>query len=369
MTQEFAILVVDDEPDLVKSVRRILRLDGFRVDTATSLKELVERDNWSDYLAILLDRRLPDGSADQILPRLQKLAPDAAVIMVTGYADLDGTMAALHFGAEDFFLKPVDPTHLRARLKRLADQRRAEEELSHERAFAQIMLDTTRALIVVLDREGRILRINRHFEDLCGYRQEELVGQSIIETLVPGHYVETAKRRLEESYAETYEQGTSHPLKCKSNQICEVAWWNAPLKDKHGEIKELVCAGIDMTEHNRIRERLIQSERLAAIGEAMAGLAHESRNALQRSQVCLDLLSEQLEDRPESLELLEAIQRAQDDLHRLYEEVRAYAAPIHIQPRDVDIGDVLRKAWDDVASAQGARRLPGGTRGVRRSAL
>jgi signal transduction histidine kinase len=110
-----------------------------------------------------------------------------------------------------------------------------------------------------------------------------------------------------------------------------------------------------MTEYNALQEMLIQSERLAAIGEAMTGLAHESRNALQRSQASLDLLGDQLKGRPESLELLESIQRSQEDLHRLYEEVRAFAAPIQIRPRVHDIGDVVRQAWDDVVAVRNAR--------------
>ncbi len=355
ITDDFGILIVDDEPDLVSSVRRILRLDGYRVDTASSLAELLDRDNWSDYFAILLDRRLPDGIADQTILRIKEFAPSVAVIVVTAYADLDGTLAALHYGADDYFLKPLDPDHLRARLKRLVTSRRTEEALKQQQSFSQLILDTTRAVIMVLDSDSRVLQINQYFEKLCGYQQDELLGESVIDRLIPDHYAKEAERHLAVSYAESYEQGTSHPLRTKTGEEREIAWWNAPLKDEQGEVMMLVCAGLDMTEHNRLQTQLIQSERLAAIGEAMAGLAHESRNALQRSQACLDLLSEQLEDQPDSLELLESIQRAQDDLHRLYEKVRAYAAPIHVRPQDRDISEIVRKAWDDVVAVHGER--------------
>lgn len=350
MTPQLSVLVVDDEPDLVRSVRRILRLDGYQVDSCASLSELLNRDNLADYFAILLDRRLPDGTSDQILPQLRQRASESAIIVITAYADLEGTLAALHHGAEDFMLKPVDPEQLRSRVKRLADLRRTESELSHERAFAQILLDTTRALILVLDRDGRILRINRHLEDLCGYRENELAGQYVVEALAPKHYMEDAERHLRASLAETYVQGTSHPMKTKSSRTCEVAWWNALLRDGRGEIVEMVCAGLDRTDFNQLQQKLIQSERLAAIGEAMTGLAHESRNALQRSQACLDLLGEQLKSQPESLELLDSIQRAQDDLHRLYEEVRAFAAPIQLRPTQCNVQNILQGEWRDIVA-------------------
>ena len=60
----------------------------------------------------------------------------------------------------------------------------------------------------------------------------------------------------------------------------------------------LLIVGHDITELKAAQERALQSERLAAIGQMVAGLAHESRNALQRSQACLEMLALQLEDRP-----------------------------------------------------------------------
>src|SRR5262245_49566038 len=75
-------------------------------------------------------------------------------------------------------------------------------------------------------------------------------------------------------------------------------------------------------------ERARQAERLAAIGETMTVLVHESRNALQRSQASLEMLATEVEDRPEALKLVARAQRAQSDVHRLFEEVRQWAAPL-----------------------------------------
>src|SRR6185295_18076690 len=99
-------------------------------------------------------------------------------------------------------------------------------------------------------------------------------------------------------------------------------------------------------ELKQAQDRLLQSERLAAIGEMMTGLAHESRNALQRSQSCLEMLEMEIQDRPAALDLLARIQKAQDHLHRLYEEVRGYAAPLLIRRETLDIRNVLRETWD-----------------------
>ncbi|HEX5272790.1 MAG TPA: HAMP domain-containing sensor histidine kinase, partial [Gemmataceae bacterium] len=97
------------------------------------------------------------------------------------------------------------------------------------------------------------------------------------------------------------------------------------------------------------QKRVLQAERLAAIGQMMAGLAHESRNALQRIQAGVSLLDLHLQGQPDVLSLVNKIQRAQDDLHDLFEEVREYAAPIHVEPRPCDPAEVWRAAWADLA--------------------
>ena len=95
---------------------------------------------------------------------------------------------------------------------------------------------------------------------------------------------------------------------------------------------------------------------MAAIGQTCAGLAHESRNALQRSQACLEMLALKLVDRPDTLGLISRVQQAQDDLHRLYEDVREYAAPIKLVLRDCDLAEIWRRAWSHLEPLREGRQ-------------
>jgi signal transduction histidine kinase len=170
------------------------------------------------------------------MPRLKAAAPDAAVIVVTGYSDLQGAIAALRQGASDYLLKPLNPDLLRASLARIAERRQ---------------------LAMFLEQA---------------------------------------------------------------------------------------------------QERAVQAERLAAIGEMVTGLAHESRNALQRSQACLEMLALAVRDRPEALDLIDRIQKAQDHLHTLYDDVRSYAAPIKLERTPCDLARVWREAWFHLESARAEKR-------------
>jgi signal transduction histidine kinase len=101
---------------------------------------------------------------------------------------------------------------------------------------------------------------------------------------------------------------------------------------------------LEIGERKRAQDQALQAERLAAIGEMVTGLAHESRNALQLMQASLEMLARRLGRSPE-FELVQEIQRAQDRLHHLFEEVRGYAAPIKPAPELTDLALLWREAW------------------------
>ena len=113
-----------------------------------------------------------------------------------------------------------------------------------------------------------------------------------------------------------------------------------------------------LVEIETAQEKLLQNERLAAIGEMVAGLAHESRNAFQRCHSCLAELSLDLEGRPESLSLVGKIQKALDDVNRLLEEVRAYSAPIILERRETDLACLIEESWQQLLDVRHPSTIP-----------
>jgi len=104
----------------------------------------------------------------------------------------------------------------------------------------------------------------------------------------------------------------------------------------------------DVSVRNANEARLLQAERLSAIGQMVTGLTHESRNALQRSQACLSMLAAEVRDRPEALDLLARAKAAQQDLHHLYESVRQYAAPMQLERESCNLVVLAREVWNNV---------------------
>ena len=117
------ILVVDDEENVLLTIKAILEMDGHQVDVAQSAPEAIERVNATDYDVVLTDLRLGDASGQEILGAIRARRPSTVTLMLTGYASLESAVAALRQGAYDYLIKPSDPEELRATVRRAVERR------------------------------------------------------------------------------------------------------------------------------------------------------------------------------------------------------------------------------------------------------
>ncbi|MFN0056653.1 MAG: PAS domain S-box protein [Planctomycetales bacterium] len=235
--------------------------------------------------------------------------------------------------------------------EKLADELRRKSDV-HIRAI----VETAAEGIITTNEMGIVQSFNRAAEEMFGFRPEEVLGQNV-KLLMPSPY-----REEHDGYLASYratgvkkiiglgrevvgrrKDGTCFPLLLAVSEVID---------DGYRTFTGLVR---DISDLRAAQERALQAERLAAIGEAMTGLTHESRNALQRMQSCLEMLSFRVGDNAEALELIARLQAAQDELHRLYEEVRQYAAPVASRRDPCHLGEILHDAWDDTLAVHEAR--------------
>src|SRR5262249_51957962 len=131
--------------------------------------------------------------------------------------------------------------------------------------------------------------------------------------------------------------------------------WNARRMPEYEGQPAVLAVGQDITGVKEAQERTLQAERLAAGGQMMSGPGHERGHALARSQACLEMLALQVQDRPEALDLLGRVQKAQDHLQKLYDEVRNYAAPLALQREACRLDAVWRQAWGNLSPQREGR--------------
>ena len=106
-----SILVVDDDKDILESLRIILQSEGYRVDTAETGRETMEKTKTRFYHLALLNIWLPDMKDETLLMTLQESFPEMVKIMLTGLPP-DRAREFLNLGADAYFIKPVDPDKL-----------------------------------------------------------------------------------------------------------------------------------------------------------------------------------------------------------------------------------------------------------------
>ncbi|HEY7426854.1 MAG TPA: response regulator, partial [Gemmataceae bacterium] len=352
---EFRVLVVDDDADTRRNLGDILELDDFQVETAGTAAEVLKRNDWQRISAILLDRRLPDGNAEELLPRLRQLAPEAAILIVTGFADLQGAIAALRQGAADYILKPINADALRATLTRLAERRRLTLAKERSETAFRTLVEAAPCLIVILRADHTIAYFSPFAEELTGYQADEVRGVNYVERFLCGACQPMVREHLQRVLAGTPARGFENPVRCRDGSRRWFLWNAQRLADYEGA-PAVLKVGQDITALRHAQERTLQAERLAAIGQMVAGLAHESGNALARSQACLEMLALEVEDRPEALDLIGRIQKAQNHLQQLYDEVRNYAAPLKLEREMRSVRSVWRQAWSNLADHRQGRQ-------------
>jgi len=149
MTDDFSILIVDDEYSVRDSLFHWFKNDGYRVSAADSARAALEEFQKSEWDVVLLDIKMPEVDGMELQQRLREIAPTTVVIMITAHGTVETAVQALKYGAFDYLTKPVDPDELsRVVMKAVAHRR--------------------------LQTENQKLKAN--IDNLVG--QDEIVGQS-----------------------------------------------------------------------------------------------------------------------------------------------------------------------------------------------
>jgi two-component system, LuxR family, sensor kinase FixL len=352
------VIIVDDDEDTRFNLRDILELDGYRVELAATASELLSQPDWNDVSLVLLDRKLPDGTPQQVMPRLREKAPGAAVIIVTGYADIEGAIAALRSGAADYILKPVNADALLASVRRVMQRQQDAREIARLSGVVaaseeqyRLLFESTLDGLLILNDEQRIVAINPAGCAILHSIEDGLHGQALAVLTIqdngeakPASWADffgSAKNRGEHTIVRP--DGTTVDIEYRS-------------VSGFASARHLISMR-DVSDRKRAEERARQSSRLAAIGETMAALVHESRNALQRSKANLEMLSLEVEERPEALKLVKRVEKAQEDLHKLFEEVRQWAAPLNLRREPCNLRQLWREVWANVIHTQSSKNL------------
>lgn len=257
------------------------------------------------------------------------------------------------------------------RLGRIIEKKQTEEALREEREKARNYLDLAGTMIVAIGADGNVGLINRKGCEVLGYDEDDIVGKNWFDTFLPDHI----RERVRDSFkgilagrieiAEHYE----NPVLTKAGEQRIVAWHNAALTDKAGNIIGTLSSGQDITERKQAEEalresearyrklsesleetvkekvaELNQAESLAAIGRMVSIVAHEVRNPLQNIQMGVDSMRIKIGEDGEKTEILGEIDYGVNLLNGIIGELLDYSRPVTLKRSQHSVRDLVNHA-------------------------
>jgi PAS domain S-box-containing protein len=349
------ILLVDDRRENLLALEGILRsLDQNLVQVtsgAQALKYLLR----NDVAVILLDVEMPDmdGFQTATLIRDRDRTRHTPIIFLTAISTSDVHVSqGYSLGGVDYIFKPFAPDVLKSKVATFVEMFRQREEalrqsslLAAERDFVSAVLDTVASFVLVLDKDGRILRVNRAWEEMTGYNLEEVQGKYLWDYLED---VNRARDFLKSRHGQT--ESEEYWLS-KGNTRRLVSWSLTMLENGLRGTGHLVVTGKDITE---LRQRTEELEGFTY------SVSHDMRAPVRAidgfTRILIEEYSKDLDE--EGRRLLAIVRQNTEKMGELIDGLLALSrlGREKIQFADVDMSLLAANAFEEQRAAAGKER-------------
>ena len=210
-------------------------------------------------------------------------------------------------------------------------------QLADLQAFNQHVIDSLTSGLATCDVRGRILTFNRAAELITGFNAANAVGGEAMDVLqLPERYDQMFDRSAPPSALQRREYGYSRP----DGKHIEIGVSSAPILAERGESGFLFTFQ-DVTELKRLDREARVQQRLAAVGEMAAGIAHEIRNPLASMAGSIQILRDELPLTPDQSQLMDIVLRESDRLNETIRNFLVFAKPQRSAMVDVDLRGLI----------------------------
>ena len=138
--------------------------------------------------------------------------------------------------------------------------KRTEEALKRELDFTAAVLETTGSMVLVLNRQGKIVHFNRACEEASGYTFEEAQGKQVWDFLLPTEQIESIRKTFKNLIAGMYPIKHENLWVAKDGSRKHIAWSDTVLLAPDGSVEFVILTGIDVTEREHTREAILQEK-------------------------------------------------------------------------------------------------------------
>lgn len=291
--QRFRILLVEDNPGDAFLVRTLLEEtdESFDIQHCSDLASAMEVLNGTGPEAqvdvVLLDLTLPDSSGVETISRVRSCANVAPVVVLTGHKDEELAFEALQYGAEDYLTKEFpDGRTIRRSIRYAIERSRAERALKESEERYRKLVELAPELISVLSGEEIVYMNQQGLTILGADDSEQLIGRSFMEMVHP------SSRETLEEYITRYRNGYSgradFTIICQRREGDNVELEVSAIAFTHEGAPAMLMLAEDVTEKRKVERQLVQTSKLATLGEMAASVAHEMNQPLNVIRMAAD---------------------------------------------------------------------------------
>lgn len=294
------ILIVDDDPGVAKLVGLTLQQSGYATSTVTNGAKAIRWLERQPTELVLTDLKLPDMMGWEILASPPKVPPPSkpALIIMTGQGDERVAVDVMRRGALDYVVKDTDfldrlPAVVARAVRQLEQERKllaAEAALKREHTFVSAILETAGALVVVLDKDGRIIRFNRACERSSGYTAAQMTGQPMWKLIARMDEQQAAReifKRLKQGQEFCAHENHWRAVDGEDHLI---AWSNTVMRGMDGQLEYVIATGIDITDRRQLEKELLNIEE-----SVQQRIGHDLHDDLCQRLAGIEIMSQVLE--------------------------------------------------------------------------
>src|SRR5437660_7496552 len=225
----------------------------------------------------------------------------------------------------------------------ITERREMEHRLHRQQEFARRLVDNFPDLILVLDADSHYTFISPRCKDVLGYSLEEAQymefgGRTHPEDLPAALSIYKDILAGKQTFA-SMELRVRH----KQGDWRRILFNFSPLSDESGNIEGVVLSGRDVTDIKRLEEQLIQAEKLAAMGQMLAGVAHELNNPLTAVLGVTELLRERAPADESFKRQLELTHRQARRAARIVQNLLEFSRPASAQKKLLDVNNLIER--------------------------
>ncbi|MDD4859463.1 MAG: PAS domain S-box protein [Dehalococcoidales bacterium] len=249
-----------------------------------------------------------------------------------------------------------------ARLQQeIAQRAQAQEALRRSETKYRHLVESANTIIIEMDTSGKITFFNKFAQDFFGYNESEILGKSVIGTIVPPK--DTSGKDLEAmiedigKHPERYLHNENENMRRNGERVW-IVWTNQPLYNEEGNFNEIMCIGINRTEQKKAEELLARETKEKATAEERNRLARDLHDAVSQTLFSASLIAEVLpriwerhpdEGRKRLEEVRQLTRGALAEMRTLLLELRPAALV------EAELGDLLHQLGESIT---GRSRVP-----------